>query len=490
MKNRGIRLLSFAYLVLALAACQGGTTPSASTTSETPASSVSTPSSSSTTEGPSLPVAENFDLGTAIADQSSWSGATEKNPVFDTANHFITFREKSNNAITYSKKGMSVGVIEAKLKVSISSDTQAYLSFSNQSADLKDFCYAKTAKMYTIEFSSDGKVYAKKWVGGVETALSGTKASSSIPLSLAAKLTSLKVSVSENSGSVSIKATSGATTLVDVTDSSSPILGGGAVGFAYTGLGGMALGAGDSDESKYVAPDPLGLTIYDSPKVALASGTTNLLDSFDTAWVGRERIFNVSKDATGYVFASKDNPEEPQGGVTEYQGLYKNKIFKDSQFTYTYNQLANGEWTMFWLRCVPESSTNVSIWGNKKTGENTNGYSMLITFDGYVQVHKWSDGAEIWLNGQGTKLPGATSALMNDPAKTITLKNSIEEITLAGKSVIEIRIQVNDAPVVVVQDSDTPFVNPGYVGLQGYATNNKTDSIRLLTASASDQLSL
>jgi uncharacterized protein YunC (DUF1805 family) len=145
---------------------------------------------------------------------------------------------------------------------------------------------------------------------------------------------------------------------------------------------------------------------------------------------------------------------------------------------------------MFWLRCVPETDTDVSIWGNKKTGQSTNGYSMLITADGYVQVHKWADGSQIWLNGQGTKLSGSIVSAFTDPKQTVTVQTSIEEVTIAGKATAEIRIKVNNSSVIVVQDSDTPFLNAGYIGLQGYATNNKTDSIRLLSARATDVLTL
>ena len=157
---------------------------------------------------------------------------------------------------------------------------------------------------------------------------------------------------------------------------------------------------------------------------------------------------------------------------------------------YKYNQLANGEWTMFWFRCVPENDTNVSIWGNKQTGQGTNGYSMLITVDGFVQIHKWADGAQIWLNGQGTQLTGEIVSQMNTPSAVITVKMSIEEITVAGKPTIEFRVSVNGSAPVVVQDSDTPFLNAGYIGLQGFATNNKVDAIRLLSARVYTELTL
>ena len=141
---------------------------------------------------------------------------------------------------------------------------------------------------------------------------------------------------------------------------------------------------------------------------------------FEQTWTGRERIFSHTVSNGQVTFESKDNPEEPQDGVTEYQAIYKDKIFKDVQFEYEFKVISHGEWLMFWFRCVPEESTNVSIWGNKETREMTNGYSMLVTVDGYVQIHKWADGAQIWLNGQGTKLPGTELAKFSNPQETVS----------------------------------------------------------------------
>ena len=439
----------------------------------------------------SVPVAKNFNLGTAITDKENWLGAEKQNPVFDAENMFVTFREKSNNVITYKGVGMSTGDLELKLKVKINKDTTAYVGFSNQSEDLKEFCYREGSYLYTLEFASDSKMYVKKWINGAENVLSGSKSSASVPISLASKLTSVKISVTENGSSVDIKVFIDGKETLSVTDSDKPILGGGAVTFSYQGAGGMVVGGKNSEDANYVAPEALGLNIYDQPAVdVLTEGEVNLLENFDSNWMGRERIFNVSNDGTGYVFTSKDNPEEPQAGITEYQAVYTNKIFKNVEMEYKYNQISNGEWTMFWFRCVPEETPDVSIWGNKKTGQCTNGYSMLITVDGYVQIHKWTDGAQIWLNGQGTQLTGEIVAQMNNPSAVITVKMSIEEIEIGGKKAIEFRVSVNGCSTIVVQDTDTPYLNAGYIGLQGFATNNKTDSIRLLSAKAYTELTL
>lgn len=438
----------------------------------------------------SIATQENFDFGAAIKKQDKWKGVMTNNPVFDTENGFLTFREKSNNAIVYTDVGMSTGDIELKVKVRVNTDTTAYVSFSNTSSRLEGFCYEEGGKMYTVEFSSDSKMYVKKWVNGVETVLKGNKSSVSVPMSFASAFADMKISVDETNGKITVKVYTGSTLLLDVEDSDNPLLGGGAVGVSYMGAGGMAIGGKSSVVADYVAPEPLGITLYDSPNVAVAEGEINLLDNFSSVWTGRERIFNVENKDGGYVFSSKDNPQEPQAGVTEYQAIYTDKIFGNAQFEYTYNQIANGEWTMFWLRCVPQSSTNVSIWGNKQTRENTNGYSVLITNDGYVQIHKWSDFSQIWLNGQGAKLPGTVAALFNDPSKDINLKMSIEDKVVAGKRTIEIRVKVGDFSIPVVQDSDTPFVNAGYIGLQGYATANKVDSIKLTAAKATTTLTL
>lgn len=434
---------------------------------------------------------QNFDFNQAFSSADKWLGVQKQNPVFDTENKFVTFREKSNNVITYTDKGMSTGDIELKMKVQINKDTTAYIGFSNQSKKLDEFCYREGSYLYTLEFSNDSKMYVKKWTNGAETVLSGSKSSAAVPLALASKLTPVKISVTENGNSVNIAVSCNNKELLNVTDSNNPLLGGGAVTLSYMGAGGMAVGAKDTVDANYVAPEALGLTIYDQPNVSVfTEGTLDLLSDFNNQWVGRERIFNVKNDGAGYVFETKDNPEEPQAGITEYQAVYTDKIFKDVEMEYTYNQLSNGEWTMFWFRCIPETDTDVSIWGNKKTGQNTNGYSMLITVDGFVQIHKWADGAQIWLNGQGTQLSGEIVSQMNTPSATIKVKMSIEEVTIGGKPTIEFRVSVNDGPTIVVQDSDTPFLNAGYIGLQGFATNNKTDSIRLLSAKAYTDLSL
>lgn len=453
----------------------------------------STPESTPESSGGviSVPTAVNFSVDNAIADKENWIGVEKQNPVFDTENKYVTFREKSNNVITYNGTGMSKGDIEFKMKVQINRDTTAYVGFSNQSKELKEFCYREGSYLYTLEFASDSKMYVKKWTNGVETVLSGSKASASVPLMLASKLTPVKISVTENGNSVGIVVTCNGSEVLNVVDNDKPLLGGGAVTLSYMGAGGMVVGGKDSVDANYVAPEELGLNIYDQPNVdVFTEGELNLLDSFSTHWVGRERIFNVKNDGTGYVFETKDNPEEPQAGVTEYQAVYTNKIFKNVEMEYVYNQLSNGEWTMFWFRCVPENDTDVSIWGNKKTGQGTNGYSMLITVDGFVQIHKWADGTQIWLNGQGTQLTGEIVSQMNNPSSVITVKMSIEEVVVGGKTTIEFRVSVNGCASIVVQDSDTPFLNAGYVGLQGFATNNKTDSIRLLSAKAYTELTL
>lgn len=476
----GILCLIMAF---GLAACGGG--------GETPQDSSEPPEESSgIPSGPSLPVEKNFDFAAALSDEDGWEGITAVNPILDTENKFLTFREKSNSSIGYTAKGMSDGVIELKIRVKISTDTTAYIGFSNQSADLADFCYEPGGKMYTLEFANDSKMYVKKWVDTTETQLVGSKSESSIPLSLASQFTDIKITVTETGSSVGITVHSGSTLLLDVTDSNSPILGGGGITVSYMGTGGMALGSMDSDESAYSEPESLGLTIYDQPDVPVATADVDLLSNFESDWVGRERIFNYKLENGSVTFESKDNPEEPQDGVTEYQAVYQNQIFKDVQFEYEFSVVSHGEWLMFWFRCVPEESPNVSIWGNKQTREMTNGYSMLVTVDGYVQIHKWADGAQIWLNGQGSKLPGTEFSKFSDPKQTITLKMSIEEIDLAGQPAIEFRVKFGDATTIVVQDTDTPFVNAGYTGVQGYAIANGTSALTLKSAVARAELTL
>ena len=468
----------------------GSSTPPASTGSENTGTDSSDGGAQSGGEI-TVETGVGFNFNDAFASVEKWEGLQKQNPVFDTQNKFVTFREKSNNVITYTDKGMSTGDIELQMKVQINKDTTAYVGFSNQSKDLSAFCYDQGSYMYTLEFANDSKMYVKKWTNGVESILSGSKSSASVPLALASKLTAVKISVTENGNSVNIVVSCDNKEYLNVTDNNDAYLGGGAISLSYMGAGGMVVGAKDSVAANYVAPEALGLNLYDQPSVSVfTEGQLNLLDNFNDNWIGRERIFNVSNDGTGYVFESKDNPEEPQAGITEYQAIYTDKIFKDVQMEYTYNQLSNGEWTMFWFRCVPETDTNVSIWGNKQTGQNTNGYSMLITVDGYVQIHKWADGAQIWLNGQGTQLTGEIVSKLNTPSAVMNVKMSIEEVTIGGKATIEFRVSVNGSPTVVVQDSDTPYLNAGYIGLQGFATNNKTDSIRLLSATASTDLTL
>ena len=440
--------------------------------------------------GPTIPVAENFDFSAALADSEGWNGITSVNPVLDSENRFMTFREKSNAAVAYEKKGMSTGLIELKLKVKISTDTTAYIAFSNQAEDLSAFCYAPGGRTYTVELSSDGKMYVKKWIDEVETKLTGSKPQASIPLSLSTQFTALQITVAETKTEVSVKVSVGGSLVLDVTDSTDPILGGGAVGVSYMGTGGMALGAKDSVDADYQEPEALGLNLYEQPNTALADSDVDLLADFSNTWTGRERIFTTSRDGNSVTFESKDNPEEPQAGVTEYQGIYQDKIFGDVQYEYDFNVVSHGEWIMFWFRCVPEKDTDVSIWGNKKTRQNTNGYSMLVTAGGYVQVHKWADGAQIWLNGQGTKLPGTVAAKFSDPKASISLKMSIAQVTVAGEPVIEFRIQVDESNKIIVQDTDTPFLNAGYTGVQGYAIGNGTSAVKFNSAVAKKQITL
>ncbi|MGN0565548.1 MAG: hypothetical protein ACI4IU_02525 [Candidatus Limousia pullorum] len=439
-----------------------------------------------------VPVEENFDVGASFADVENWQGKTEQNPVFDSEYGFLTFREKSNGSVAYVAKGMSTGVAEMKLKVKVSSDTTATISFSNQSKNLSDFCYRPGAKMYTIEFSSDSKIYVKKWINTEETKLQGNKSETSVPLSLATRFTDLKLEVSEEDGMVAIKVYIGGSLLLDVADTQNPILGGGAFGFSYMGTGGMIVAGKNSNDADYIAPEPLGMNIYESPNIPVADTDVNLMSNFVSEWTGRERIFNTTVNADNSVtLSSKDNPEEPQAGVTEYQAIYKERIFGNVQFEYTFNVISQGEWIMFWLRCVPEKTTNVSIWGNKKTKENTNGYSVLIDSAGNVQLHKWSDGAQIWLNGEGTQLPGTVKAAMKDPKADITLKASIEQITVSGRTVVEFRISVNGSDTIIVQDTDkTVFTNAGYTGMQGYGINNGVCSIKLKSALVKQEIDL
>ena len=193
----------------------------------------------------------------------------------------------------------------------------------------------------------------KRRINGEETALSGAKPSADIPMVLSNAFTTVKIEVAETNGAVNIDVTVGTSKLLSVTDGSSPILGGGAVGFSYMGTGGMAIGGADSVTANYVAPEPLGLDVYESPNVEKATADVDLLADFSNTWTGRERIFNTVKEDNGVRFTSKDNPEEPQAGVTEFQGLYNNKIFGDVQLEYSFNVISHGEWIMFWFRCVP-----------------------------------------------------------------------------------------------------------------------------------------
>ncbi len=434
----------------------------------------------------------DFDVTAALADteENKWGGVTVQT-VFDSQNKFLSFREKSNASVAYLVKGMSTGVMEMKMKVDVRSDTTATVTFSNQSNAPADFFYERGGRNYSLEFASDGKMYVKKWINGEETALSGAKPSAAIPMMLSNAFTTVKIEVAETNGAVNIDVTVDTKKLLSVTDGSSPILGGGAVGFSYMGTGGMAIGGADSVAANYVAPEPLGLNVYESPNVEKATADVDLLADFSNTWTGRERIFNTVKEDNGVRFTSKDNPEEPQAGVTEFQGLYNNKIFGDVQLEYSFNVISHGEWIMFWFRCVPERSDNVSIWGNKKTNENSNSYSVLITPDGTVQFHKWAGRTQIYLNGTGTKLPGSVTAQLQDGKAVNTVKMSIENITQAGRDAVELRFQLNNGEVLSVQDTDkTVFLNAGYVGVQGYAINNGTSSVRLLSATAKQEITL
>ncbi len=430
----------------------------------------------------SIDVEENFSFDNALSDKSKWKGLAAHNPVIDEENKFLTFREKSNNIVFYGEKGMSTGDIKLKMKVGISKDTTATVCFSNQASNLSSFFYEADSKTYAIEFASDSYIYAKKWINGSETVLKGAKSKSSVPLALSANFTDVVISVTEDGGKVNIKAYVGGNAVIDVADKDSPILGGGAVGVSYQGMSGMAIGGETSDAEKYVEPEALGVAIYDSPDVEVAETSVNLLENFEQNWTGRERIFSYKTNADGTVsFSGKDNPEEPQGGVSEFQGLYKSKLFKNVKMTYEFSQPASGEWVMFWLRCVPEKSQNVSIWGNKKTRENTNGYSVLITNTGYVQFHKWSDFSQIWLNGQGTKVSGDVLSALADSKSTVKAEISIEEIQMGGKPAVNLKIKIGSVTVQVT-DTDNPFTNPGYIGLQGYSINDASSEILLRSA--------
>ena len=489
-----IALLCAGSMMVACVACGGGggdTSSSAPAGSSVESTGDSTgDSTGETPSGPSVDVAENFNVGAALMDASGWEGLMEQNPVLDSTNGFLTFRKKSNNAIGYKTVGMSQGTLELKMKVAISSDTTACVVFSNQAEDVSQFCYKPGGKSYTLEFANDSKVYVKKWVNGVETVLDGEKKSSSVPGMLSLTFQTIKITVTESANSVNIKAWCGTTLLADVTDSSNPILGGGAVGFSYMGNGGMVLGGKDSNTANYQEPEELSLTIYDQPNVEVATTDVDLMANFAADWTGRERIFNTTTSADGVQFSSLSNPEEPQGGVTEYQGMYTKKLFSTVEYEYDFNVLSHGEWIMFWFKCVPEESTNVSVWGNKSTRENSNGYSLVITVDGFVQIHKWSDFAQIWLNGQGTKLPGATIAKFSNPSESIKVKMSMEQVSVGGNDAMEFRVKVGDAATVVVTDTDTPFLNAGYAGVQGYAIGGGNCSIRINSAVAKAELSL
>ena len=406
----------------------------------------------------------NFDVTAALADteENKWGGVTVQT-VFDSQNKFLSFREKSNASVAYLAKGMSTGVMEMKMKVDVRSDTTATVTFSNQSNAPADFFYERGGRNYSLEFASDGKMYVKKWINGEETALSGAKPSADIPMVLSNAFTTVKIEVAETNGAVNI----------DVTVGTSKLL------------------SADSVTANYVAPEPLGLDVYESPNVEKATADVDLLADFSNTWTGRERIFNTVKEDNGVRFTSKDNPEEPQAGVTEFQGLYNNKIFGDVQLEYSFNVISHGEWIMFWFRCVPERSDNVSIWGNKKTNENSNSYSVLITPDGTVQFHKWAGRTQIYLNGTGTKLPGSVTAQLQDSKAVNTVKMSIANITQASRDAVELRFQLNNGEVLSVQDTDkTVFLNAGYVGVQGYAINNGTSSVRLLSATAKQEITL
>lgn len=476
MVKRIIGIFLTFVMIFALSSC-GKPSDSESSSDTGSSSSVQPPE-------PSIEVEENFSFDNALSDKSKWEGIAANNPVIDETNKFLTFREKSNNIVFYGEKGMSTGDIKLKMKVGISKDTTATVCFSNQSDNLTSFFYDANVRTYAIEFASDGKIYAKKWINGSETVLKGAKSQSSIPLVLSANFTDVVISVSEDGGKVGIKAAVDGKTVIDVTDNNSPISGGGAVGVSYQGMSGMAIGGETSDAEKYVAPEALGMEIYDSPEVEVATSEVNLLENFEQNWTGRERIFSYKKNEDGSVsFSGKDNPEEPQAGVSEFQGLYKSKIFKNVKINYEFSQMANGEWIMFWLRCVPEKSTNVSIWGNKKTRENTNGYSVLITNTGYIQFHKWSDFSQIWLNGQGTKVSGAVLGAMTDPNAKIQAELSIEEIVQGGKPAVLLRIKIGSVTVQVT-DTDHPFTNAGYIGLQGYSINDNASETKIISATA------
>ena len=440
-----------------------------------------------------IDTAEGFDVDAALADTAdgAWGGVTTQT-VFDTTNKFLSFREKSNASVAYLKKGMSAGSIELKMKVSVKSDTTATVTFSNQCNTPSDFFYAAGGKNYSLEFASDNKMYVKKWIDGTETKLSGSKASANIPMALGIDFTKVKIDVAENDGAVNIDVTVGSSKLLSVTDSDNPILGGGAVGFTYQGTGGMAVGGKNSASADYVAPEPLGIEVYNSPDVPVADADVDLLNDFNNKWTGRERIFSTAVAQDGSVqFTSKDNPQEPLAGVTEFQGLYQDKIFGAVQLEYTFNVVSHGAWLMFWFRCVPEKTSNVSIWGNKQTQEGSNGYSVLIEPTGVVQFHKWVGTTQIYMNGVGDKLPPAVAAPLQDSKAVNSVKMAIETISQGGREVVQLSFKLNDGQVLVVQDTDNEiFVNAGYIGLQGFATNNGTSSIRLLTAVAKQEITL
>jgi len=173
-------LLMAILMSFALVACGGKNDDTGS-----PSDSGSSPSASdsSNTQNPpeqdnsgeiTVPTAENFNFNDAFGSTEGWLGLQKQNPVFDTENKFVTFREKSNNVITYKTKGMSKGDIELKLKVAINKDTTAYVGFNNQSKNLSEFCYYEGSYMYTLEFSNDSKMYVKKWTNGAESVLSGS----------------------------------------------------------------------------------------------------------------------------------------------------------------------------------------------------------------------------------------------------------------------------------------------------------------------------
>ena len=491
-----IALLCAGSMMVACSACGGGGGGNDGNSSNSSVTSTGDASSGdvSAEEGNDVPVAEGFNMDTALTNADGWEGLVTKNPVMDTTNGFMTFRKKSNLSVGYSTVGMSTGTTQFKMKLNgLASDTMACFVFSNQAKDISQFCYRPEGKSYSLEFSGeDSKVYIKKWIDEEEIVLSGAKNNSSIPAMLGLSFQNIKVEVTETANSVNIKAYCGTTLLADVTDSNNPILGGGAVGFSYTGNGGMVIGGANSNTANYQEPEELSLTIYDQPNVEVATTDVDLLANFADNWTGRERIFNTSIEAgvPGVQFSSLSNPEEPQGGVTEYQGIYTSKLFQTVEYEYEFNVLSQGEWIMFWFKCVPEESTNVSVWGNKSTRENTNGYSMVITNTGFVQVHKWSDFSQIWLNGQGDKLPGATIAKFSNPSETIKVKMSMEQISQGGKDAIEFRIKVGDATTIVVQDTDTPFLNAGYTGVQGFAQGGGNCSIRLTKALAKSELTL